>query len=247
MKLININRGADANNSNGGTQANDPKAGGAKTATAKQAAANASDALLNADKADTASGATDTGANGMGENTASEATPGDENGGESTNENGDENQGAATGDQQENAENKEVPAGPAANEKLAENENQGSSESGTQANDPDDDVEERNDEREKKFAEEQDKALNHVAEKIAGHLQNAGIGVQSANKPAGPHVLTDEEKVKKFGPGYVDAKNANGAQTTFSARVWASLGKNKLGWQPIVKTPPEVDALNKTN
>jgi hypothetical protein len=228
MKLRYLNRVADANNSNGGNQAN---ANQAKAAPAK--AATASDDLLNADKADGAK----TNEPPAGTNKLTEINPGPD-GPTPGPTSGTENQGTAQTDQQQKAAGGDQP-GAAAVQGEKTNEESGNQANANQANQP----------SAKDENAEQDEVLNKVAEKIAGHLQNAGIGAQvaNANKPAGPRILSDDQKLAKYGPGYIDAKNERGATTTFSAKVWASLGKNKLGWVPVVKTPPEVDALNKTN
>lgn len=87
-------------------------------------------------------------------------------------------------------------------------------------------------------------------------LLNSELGAREVPGPA-PHqfqginepTTADEQqhlkKVAQFGEGYVDAENVDGRQTTFTATAWGNLPATKDGWKQIVKTPPEVAALNK--
>lgn len=54
-----------------------------------------------------------------------------------------------------------------------------------------------------------------------------------------------QQKVKQYGPDYVDAERMQGKQKqtrNFSRQTWVTLGTNKSGWKEIAKEMPEVKA-----
>jgi hypothetical protein len=120
-----------------------------------------------------------------------------------------------------------------------------------QGNESDEQLERDDKQRRADFDERQEREkeefIDKLAGKVANHIAaNNGTGILPPKKTSTvAPVLSHEQKVIKYGPGYVSVKNKDGAKTIFTAVAWKNLGKNKLGWVPFVETPPEVEELNK--
>ena len=85
--------------------------------------------------------------------------------------------------------------------------------------------------------------IKDIATEVAGQIKKDQSKSTAPRKPKPVVVLTNEQKLKKYGVGYVEVKNKAGQKNIFTALGWKNLGKNKNGWVPDAQTPPEVQSM----